>query len=162
MHINEMTREEFRRLPYIKWDEERTFNSLVIVPDVVPVLSILAYKLRCWLASRFKLESPNIYTVSGMHDSGYRCMSFAAVVDGEAEFLMGGCSDVLNLDGIGGYGKNWTNRIPTGIPLSISVAGWSVDCLAKSGFLHLFNSSGRMMNGASLSNFSIYHVKGDE
>ena len=83
MNIFEMEKEDFKKLP--KRDgflkNVGEFYSLVIIPQ------------------------------DCKHDSGWMCMDFVAVnKEGEPICRLSGCSDVLHLDGIGGYG--------TGAPLS--------------------------------------------
>nr|DAG53228.1 MAG TPA: hypothetical protein [Caudoviricetes sp.] len=62
------------------------------------------------------------------HDSGWMCMDFVAVC------RLSGCSDILKLDGIGGYG-NWRDGK---LPSCIEPKGWSIDCL-PCGYLRLFS-----------------------
>lgn len=85
-----------------------------------------------------------------LHDSGYKCMDFVAVdEDGEPICKLSGCSDVLHLDGIGGYGKSClvgvTNR---------PIQGWRIDCL-PCGLLRIF-CNGWIEAGHALSDFQIY------
>ena len=85
------------------------------------------------------------------HDSGWMCMDFVAVnEDDEPVCRLSGCSDVLNLDGIGGYG-NWRGGE---VPRYIETKGWSIDCL-PCGYLRLFSRS-TLTAGPALSNFEIY------
>ena len=46
-----------------------------------------------------------------VHESGYGCMKFA-LFDGKSEYVgcVGGYSDVICFNGIGGYGDRWTTR----------------------------------------------------
>ena len=82
MDINEMKRKEFEVLPHRKWDEPIEFDSLIILPGLA----------------------------KDKHDSGYRCLDFVAVTEGVPQCLLSGCSDVINFDGIGGWGKiGWKN-----------------------------------------------------
>lgn len=85
------------------------------------------------------------------HDSGWMCMDFVAVSkEGEPICRLSGCSDVLNIDGIGGFG-NW--RVGK-MPSRIEPKGWSIDCL-PCGYLRLF-SHRTLTAGPALSNFEIY------
>ena len=127
MNINEMTRKEFEALPNKEWNELIEFNSLIILPG----------------RTRDK------------HESGYRCMSFVAVAEKGPQCLLSGCSDVIHIDGIGGYGENWFKKYGT-VPQTIPPSGWSIDCLQKSGLLHIWPGSGKMTCGPSLSSFEIY------
>lgn len=72
-----------------------------------------------------------------LHDSGYGCMEFC-LVDNNNEPIgkVGGGSDVVNLDGIGGYGCGWLYR-STGIPRMIPVHGWTFDLL-PCGYLNVW------------------------
>lgn len=127
MDINEMTRKQFNELPSREWDEEIICDSIIILP------------------------------LRSMHESGYRCMDFVAVKDGEPICLISGGSDVLHIDGIGGYGNKWGD----GVPKSVFPAGWNIDCLAKSGLLRLW-CKGRILCGAALSSFEIYRTEEDK
>ena len=128
MKVSNMTRKQFDQLPQAEYGKEMDFAALVIMPT------------------------------RRMHDSGYRCMDFAAVdIYDEAICRISGCSDVLHLDGIGGYGHRWT-RIPTSVPVS----GWTFDCLPKSGLLRLFvmKPGGIHWDGLSLSSLEIFAKHG--
>ena len=128
MKINDMKRKDFEALPQKKWDEDiGVFNSIVILPG----------------------------KANDLHDSGYRCMDFVAVKDGNAICRLSGCSDVIHVDGIGGYGDNWFEKYGRP-PQSIPPSGWSIDCLAKSGLLHMWPNSHEMCCGLALSSFEIY------
>lgn len=89
------------------------------------------------------------------HDSGYRCMDFVACIKNKPICRLSGCSDVIHIDGISGYGYNWINR-RVGIPSQVEVVGWSVDCLPKSGLLRIFNDRRKMIAGDALSSFEIF------
>ena len=79
MNVFDMTKKDFEKVPERGGFSEDIgeFNSLVIIP--------MGYA----------------------HDSGWMCMDFVAVSeDGEPICRLSGNSDVLHVDGIGGYG-NW-------------------------------------------------------
>ena len=123
--ISRMTRKEFDAVPLRAWSEDvGEFDSLVILP----------------LRTR--------------HDSGYRHMEFIACKDDAPIGRIAGGSDVVHIDGIGGYGK-WESA--TGLPKSIPPHDWSIDCLPVSGLLRLFTNRG-MTAGAALSSFEIYAI----
>jgi hypothetical protein len=93
-----------------------------------------------------------------LHDSGYRTMSFVATDENDMPITqLSGCSDVISLDGIGGYGYRWLEKHGT-VPKLVDVAGWAIDCLPVSGCLRLFCSGRDILCGASLSTFEIYAV----
>lgn len=121
MDIFNMTKEDFNKVPERGgWSRDiGEFNSLVIIPQDYP------------------------------HDSGWMCMDFVAVSkEGEPICKLSGCSDVLNLDGIGGYGRDdfMFNHIKP--------KGWCIDCL-PCGYLRLFSNS-VLTVGPALSNFAVY------
>ena len=125
MTIDKMTRKEFEALPDRKWDQVIICNSIVILPT------------------------------RHMHDSGYRCMDFVACVGNDPLCLLSGCSDVIHVDGIGGYGDNWLRRYGT-VPSATPPSGWSIDCLPTSGLLRMWPSSGKILCDSALSSFEMY------
>lgn len=131
-NINEMTIKEFRELPGRGWNEDiGEFNTLVILPG----------------------------DGRSLHDSGYRCMDFVAVRGSEPISRLSGCSDVIHIDGIGGYGRKIQN-----IGKAIMPNSWSIDCLPKSGLLRLFCQKS-IICGEALSSFEVYtkeDCSGDE
>lgn len=125
MNVFDMTKEDFEKVPE-RGGRSRDigeFNALVIIPQ------------------------------NYAHDSGWMCMDFVAVSkEGEPICRLSGCSDVLNLDGIGGYGKWRADELK--LPRRIEPKGWSIDCL-PCGYLRLFSRS-TMTAGPALSSFEIY------
>ena len=82
-NVMEMTRKEFDELRHRqKDDRDIIFNNMIILPG----------------------RSRDI------HDSGFRCMDFVAVIDDKPICLLAGGSDVIHIDGIGGLGKEWLNE----------------------------------------------------
>lgn len=156
--VNTMSREDFYRLPVRNWNEE-TFdlNSLVIIPDKITPYSVAWYYVKVVIARVLGHEKPELWTIGGLHDSGFRCMSFVAVKDGKPICRISGCSDVVHLDGIGGYGYNWHRRFG-GVPTSIQPSAWSIDCLRGSGFLRIFslNDNRKLIAGTALSSFELF------
>jgi hypothetical protein len=125
MNISDMTRKQFDELPWREgWGKEIMCDSIVILP------------------TRHK------------HESGFRCMDFVAVKENEPICRLSGCSDVIHIDGIGGYGYQWYERTGA-VPKAIQPAGWSIDCLPKSGLLRLWSRNG-VICGAPLSSFEIF------
>lgn len=122
--INEWSRKEFEALPHREWGQDiGLFDSLVILPT------------------------------KHVHDSGYMCMDFIAVRNNEPFMRISGCSDVIHINGIGGFGK-YDGFIPRLIP----PIGWSIDCLRKSKLLRLFSHE-KLEAGEALSSFVIYSTK---
>lgn len=114
---------ELKALPNRGWDEDvGVFDRLIILPQ------------------------------RKLHESGFRCMDFVAVKRGKPFCRLSGCSDVINIDGIGGFGE-WSGEIPKLIPPK----GWSIDCLKKSGLLSIFTHD-ELKAGAALSSFELYAV----
>lgn len=90
-----------------------------------------------------------IVPIGKMHDSGYQRMKFVLIDDsGEVVGCIGGGSDVIHLNGIGGYGKNYST--------AIRPVDWRIDCL-KTGFLRLFSGRNLLsLDDYVLSDFCIY------
>ena len=128
MQINQMKVKDFRELPLKKYGQDiGEFDSLVILPS---------------------------YSTN-LHDSGYRCIDFVAVLDNKALCRLSGCSDVLHINGIGGLGFDWLgldNKLIT----EVKPIPWSIDCLPKSGLLRLFTYGKLVCDNCSASSFSIY------
>lgn len=122
-NINDMTKKEIMEVPHRKRFDEPIgkFNGLIIIPR------------------------------RSKHDSGYACMSFVAEKNGEALVQLSGGSDVIDLNGIGGRGKEiLKNNFPR--------IDWSIDCLYKSKLLRLFTHSYHLECGPDISNFEIFAV----
>ena len=105
-------------------------------------------------------DSVIIVPMDYLHDSGYRCMKFILCNDhkGEIVGVVGGGSDVIHLDGIGGYGLDFDRGLNTGM---CPCVGWKLDCLAC-GCLRLFPSSNLRMtlrDGIICSSFEVYSIK---
>lgn len=121
--IQQMTRKEIENVPSRNWNEDiGEFDTLVILPQ------------------------------RQIHDSGYRCMDFVACIGFKPIRRLSGCSDVIHINGIGGYGKY---VIGAGIPHLILPIGWSIDCLKVSGLLQIFSDT-KLTCGQALSSFEIY------
>lgn len=118
---NNWTRQQLRSVPERKWNEDiGTFDCLIILPT------------------------------KRKHDSDYACMEFVAVKGGKPIYIMGGCSDVIHLDGIGGLDKNWNVMLD-----KVKPTGWCIDCLLKSGLLRIFTNK-PLSPGLDLSSFELY------
>lgn len=123
-----MTRDEFLSLPHREWDQEILCDSIVIIPS------------------------------EEKHDSGYLCLDFAAIVNGEATVLLSGSSDLIKIDCIGGYGDRWLEKYNS-VPVKIPVSGWSIDCLPVSGLLRMWpNHTKQIRVGPTLSSLEIFAV----
>ena len=124
MNIFDMGKADFKNVRVRGWNEDvGKFDSLVIIPG----------------GSR------------SLHDSGYRCIAYCLCRDGKPICLTGGGSDILHINGIGGYGKIY-NTIPREIP----VISWRIECLPKSGYLHLFIHEHELTCGPDLSSFEVF------
>lgn len=125
--INQMTRKEFVAVPEReKWDEPVYCNSLVILP------------------TRHR------------HSSGYRCMDFVAIDEKMQPICRcSGCSDVLDLNGIGG--DRLLELHQEFDDDTLARGSWSIDCLPKSGLLRIMNKD-LIRVDAALSNCEIYSI----
>ncbi len=119
--VFEMRKKDFWKLPKRGWCEDiGPFVSMVILPT------------------------------GQFHESGYRCMDFVAVDEEMYPICrLSGVSDVIEIDGIGGYGKerDITSHM-------VSVKGWKIDCL-PCGYLRIFADS-HITCGEALSSFEIF------
>lgn len=116
---------DFNSLPHISGIDgtNEEFDSLIIIP------------------SRHK------------HDSGYLCMSVVGCKGNKAVCIMGGGSDVIHFDGIGGYG-DWYKSLSSKIPKKIPPKAWSIDCI-PCGYLRIF-ARHKITIGSMFSSFEIY------
>jgi hypothetical protein len=123
------TRKELEALPQRKWNEDiGEFKAVIILPT------------------------------RRIHDSGFRIMDFIAISNENIPFVrLSGCSDVMHIDGIGGYGKNWLEKYKT-VPQSVPVRSWNIDCLKTSGLLRIFGPD-KMTAGKALSSFELFSSK---
>lgn len=127
MDACKMTKEDFMKVPYRKdWDsKEKPFNSLVIIPT------------------------------DELHESGWRNMQFVALDEKDEPIVrLSNGADVLEIDGIGGYGKR---NFPNGVPKGRPIQGWRIDCLPESGYLRLWcREHNNLTCGPDLSNFEVF------
>jgi hypothetical protein len=106
-------------------------------------------KITDWTVAEFRrlpqLAAPCTFTslvllpTRRKHSSGYRAMAFVAVDHGKPLGKLSGWSDVLHLGGISGQ-----------------TANWAIDCLPKSGLLHLFAAGYTLKTGLDVSSFEIF------
>ena len=122
MNIMEMTKEDFERVEQAEYGKEYKFESLVIIPT--------GYK----------------------HESGFVCMKYVAVNNvSEPICWFAGGSDVLHIDGIGGYGGKRSGWKPID---SVPPKGWVIDCL-PCGYLRLFGPKYLYADSFGLSDFEV-------
>lgn len=94
-----------------------------------------------------------------LHDSGYPCMKFALCYGIELVGMLGGGSDVVNLNGIGGFGaypEPFQEAVRT---RKIDVVSWSMDILPKSGCVRVFCDHLLETDHIVTSNFQIFARK---
>lgn len=140
MKIYDMSKKDFANVPsldtYTDWDKlapngRLEFKSFVVIP--------------------VENEDGTI----DLHDSGYGCMEFCLVNrDSEPIGKVGGGSDVINLDGIGGYGDKWLRF--TDNSRIIRAHGWSIDLL-PCGYLNVWTRQTLYIrDGIICSNFEVF------
>lgn len=93
-----------------------------------------------------------IIPTNKLHDSGFGCMKFALINGGEVVGCVGGGSDVICLNGIGGYGKDFCGSLKTNMVKRID---WTIDCLSN-GLIRLFCSYKLDIDKFILSDFNLY------
>lgn len=155
-NVNEMTRQDFEKLPSRKWNEDiGMFGAIIILPSrtIAELDSEKEYSKA--VAKRLQGEP-----FEHLHDSGYRFMDFVAEKDGWPICKLAGGSDVIHIGGIGG--DNLSNHSTTGFPKTVPPVAWSIDCLPKSGLLRLFAPRHLLRAGPSLSSFELYAVEHED
>lgn len=126
MNIFDMKKSDFDNIPMVELDEEVKFTDIIIIPT------------------------------DDFHESGYKCMKFCAVNNGKPIAMLGGSSDVIHLDGIGGYGKwDWRNN---DIPKTTDIKAWNIDCL-PCGYLHMWCAGYNLIADTGLSDFELFTEK---
>lgn len=88
-----------------------------------------------------------------IHDSGYRNMKFILLKNLRIVGAVSGWSDVIHINGIGGYGRNWEESLRTGL---VKRVNWCIDCLSVSGCLRLFTSQTCHIGDFVGSDFEIF------
>ena len=88
------------------------------------------------------------------HDSGYLCMKFILAYHGEIVGVVSGWSDVVHINGIGGYGEKWF-----GLRQTMPRVDWEIDCLPKSGCLRLFSSKDCVVRDSFIGSDFVFFVK---
>ena len=95
-----------------------------------------------------------------LHDSGYRMLKIALTNHGRVVGCVEGCSDVIHLNGIGGYGKfgdKYQERVKTKLG---PIIDWSID-VAPNGLVRVFCSYELEMSDLPLSDLPIYLKEND-
>lgn len=88
------------------------------------------------------------------HDSGFQCMKYILLNHWDIVGVVGGGSDVMHINGIGGYGKepNYTTRM-------VKAHDLRIDCLPKSKCLRLFSDDEmELWDLFCGSDFSFYYI----
>ena len=141
MKIIEMDKQDFANVPYLDlyndWDKlapngRLEFNGLVIIP--------------------VENEDGEI----DLHESGWGCMEFC-LIDTKDEPIgrIGGGSDVVNLDGLGGCGADWLNLFQS-VPKLIPIHGWTLDLL-PCGYLRVWARNHLFLNSRLIcSNMEVF------
>jgi hypothetical protein len=96
-----------------------------------------------------------IIPTNELHESGFGCMKFALINNSEVVGCVGGGSDVINLNGIGGYGKynkHFDEALKTNMTKRVD---WSIDCLSN-GLIRLFCSHKLDIDEFICSDFNLY------
>ena len=79
-----------------------------------------------------------IIPTNELHDSGFRCMKFVLLNNSNVVGCVSGWSDVVNLNGMGGYGKYGDEGYDVAYKTNMTKRiAWSIDCLSN-GLIRLF------------------------
>lgn len=93
-----------------------------------------------------------------IHDSGFICMKFALTRNEAVIGCVGGGSDVIHLNGIGGYGKYGKDFKSAVTSQKVSRVWWRIDCLPN-GLLRLFSDHWLSIDDIICSDFALYAEK---
>ena len=125
--IIEMTKKDFENLPAKDRQEDiGKFDAIVIIPG----------------------------KYNELRDSGFRLITYVFCKGHYPICKSSGLSDVLHLNGIGGYGgykKDLDNILKTRLA---PIIDWNMDCLPKSGYMRLWCSYD-LTNETDLSSFDV-------
>ena len=127
MNIMKMSKEDFEKIPYITPKQIIVCDSLIILP------------------------------VDKEHVNEFKHMGFISVIDNEPLYYLSGTSDMLCLNGICGWGKNWINKCYEKFPTKVFPTPWRIDCLSKSGLMRIFILYGKIRCDPENSTFEIYN-----
>ena len=163
-NISDMTERNFRQIPHApKSSEQIHFQSLVILPAKIEPWYWVLLKIVKFFSRMFPLFCQNLedwQIIKRLHDSGYRCMSFITInKDNAPEYQISYCSDVIHVEGIGGFGYNWLERGQLAMRMMSKSfpEGWMIDCLPRSGLLRLFPMNRTMVcDNINLSSFEVW------
>ena len=101
--------------------------------DTLNKMSLQELKDMDPFGGRENFNSVVIVPVDALHDSGFRCMKFILVRDGEVVGCVGGWCDTVQPNGIGNTGRDWRKYLRGLVPYM----GMSMDCLAGSGCVRI-------------------------
>jgi len=114
---------------------------------------IVPYR-QSWHIAEKDIDAIVIIPLKHLHDSGWRCMDFVAIREDKPVCRLSGCSDVIHLGGIGGFGKWYEGMIPG----KVEPIDWGIDSLERSGLLRVF-CYGKLEAGSATSSFELFAKK---
>lgn len=106
-------------------------------------------------AENVKFNEVIVCNTGEKHDSGFYCMKFILVNCDEIVGCVGGFCDIINLNGIGGYGdyEHYLSAQRTGF---CPVIDWNID-ICDFGVFRIFSQKKYLkLDGIITSQFSIY------
>ena len=91
------------------------------------------------------------------HDSGFQCMKYILLNEWDIVGVVGGGSDVVHINGIGGFGKepNYKTRM-------VKVHNLRIDCLPKSKCLRLFSYDKMELSDLFVGSDFIFYFEEDK
>lgn len=123
MTFNDLTFDKLDEIPYRTKEHKNEFDSVLIVP------------------------------MGTLHDSGFMNIMYLFCDGFEIVCKSGGSSDVLHINGIGGYG-DWKEI--TDSPDYIKPQLWSIDC-TQNGFIRLFTPCAKLSDGGGCSDHEVFY-----
>lgn len=126
LNITKMKKSDFEKIPYRNNfnDEQPLFDYYVIIPT------------------------------KRKHESGWNCIEVVGCIGCEPICKLTGCSDVLHINGMGGYGYNWLEKYNR-VPDKVEPKGFKIDCL-PCGYLRIFCVGNKFVLDNALSDFEIF------
>ena len=109
-------------------------------------------------APKEPFSSVIIVPMNETHDSGYMCMKYILAVGSRIVGVLGGSSDILHINGIGGYGMTDTFEEVMRTQ-KVDRVDWRIDCLLFSNCIRLFSDRLCVTDRFFGSDFSIYPLK---
>ena len=142
------------------WKKLDESHKKTLKKDIMKMTKAELIEMKCFEPTE-TFDSVVIVPMKENHDSDFSCMKFILLKHFDIVGVVGGGSDVIHINGIGGYGDWKKGKINFSKPPK--GYDWSIDCLPKSKCVRLFILGQKELytDGLVYSDFNIY-VKEEE